>query len=341
MKKKLNFGLLAIGASVLLGTALLTPSSVSAEENEESANSGDSSIVGGTSISLMPVSKVLQISSSSNYEDKITVTNDGEDEIKIEVYAAPYSYVFSESEGIYKLGFNTENNFTQITRWITFDNGSGEWVKKSEFTVAAHSSLDVKYKISTPDNIPAGGQYAVIFAHTLTGVVSANGIKTEASPGMVIYGRSTEGETKVAASISDMKMEYGTIETEGTKKDAFHASAKVKNDGNVDFSAIGKLRVESILGGGNYETPSNAGRVSVIPETELSVSDEWEDSPSFGLYRVTWTVTAGEATETVETIIFVNPLPAIIIAILLLTIIIVWVTIVIRKRKERQSRLAV
>lgn len=340
MKKLFNIGILAASVMMFLCVGTVVSSGVYAEGEEEPATSDDATSVSGTSISLMPVSKVLQISSASVYEDKITVSNDGGEEIKIEVYAAPYSYVFSESEGIYKLGFNNENNYTQITRWISFDTGNGEWATKAEFTVPAHGSLDVKYKISTPDSIPAGGQYAVIFAHTLTGVVSSNGIKTEASPGMVIYGRSNEGETKISAGVSDLKVGYGTVEND-SRKDVFYASAKVKNDGNVDFSAVGKLRVESILGGGNYETPSNAGRISVIPEAELTVSDEWKDSPSFGLYKVSWTVTAGESTETIETIIFVNPLPAIIVLILVLTIIIVWVTIVVRKRKERQSRLAV
>ena len=180
----------------------------------------------------------------------------------------------------------------------------------------------------------------MIFAHTLTAVTSENGIRTEASPGMVIYGRSTEGEARVSASISDMSVKLG-VEENGSKRDNFVASAKVKNDGNTDFSAVGKLKVESILGGGSYETPNDKARVSIIPETELAVRDEWEDSPSFGLYKVTWTVTAGDATETIETVVFVNPLPFIIIVVLVLTIIIVWVTIVVRKRKERRSRLAV
>ena len=83
----------------------------------------------GTNISLSPVSKVLQISSNSVYEDHISVTNDGENDMQIEVYAAPYSYVYSEDDDTYKLGFNKENSFTQITRWITFKNSNGEYVK--------------------------------------------------------------------------------------------------------------------------------------------------------------------------------------------------------------------
>ena len=132
------------------------------------------------------------------------------------------------------------------------------------------------------------------------------------------------------------------IKSEGENvKNLINASAKVRNNGNVDFNASGVLKVEGIFGGAFYVTPSDRGRISVIPDAELVVSDSWEETPGFGLFRVTWTVTAGEETQTMERIMFINPMPFIIISIILLTIIIVWVTIVVRKRKERRSRLAV
>ena len=338
--KRTNLGVLLTGAVMMLSMGLASPFRAFAEEKTESEQSEEQTENRGTSISLMPVSKVLQLASDSTYEDTLTITNDGGKPMEIEVYAAPYSYVYSEEEDTYKLGFNNENNFTQIIRWITFDDGTGKWVKTAKYSIPANDSLAVKYRISTPSNIPAGGQYAVIFAHTLTSVISANGVRTEASPGMVIYGRSTEGETKIAPQISDMNVQLGVTEN-GTKRDNFYASAKIKNDGNVDFTAVGVLKVDGIIGGGSYETSANAGRISVIPESELLLADEWKDSPAFGLYKVTWTVTAGEETETIETVIFVNPLLAIIITIIVLTIIIVWIIIVSRKRKERHSRLAV
>lgn len=301
---------------------------------------GEAQTTGGTNISLSPVSKVLQLSSNSEYEDHITVNNEGDSDMKIEVYAAPYSYVYSENANEYQLGFNTENNFTQITRWITIKDASGNYVKNPTFVIAPHQSLELTYKISTPDNIPAGGQYAVIFAHTLTGVMSTNGIKTEASPGMIIYGRSTEGQTIVSAEISDAKISQ-TVDQDDKTVNKISASAKIKNTGNVDFSGVGTLKVDGIFGGGHYETTSPHGRISVIPESELVVSDSWDETPAFGIFKVTWTVTAGTETQTIEQLVFINPMPFIIITIILLTIIIVVIIIVVRKRKERRSRLSV
>ncbi len=322
---------LTLAMSLCVSFCLVAPSS--AEEKGETT--------GGTNISLSPVSKVLQLSSNSTYEDKFEVKNEGDNNMEIEVYAAPYSYIYSEEEDAYKLGFSKENSFTQITRWISFKDAGGNWVNdRPTFTIKAKESQEIEYKITTPNNIPAGGQYAVIFAHTLTGTVSSSGIKTEASPGLVVYGQSIEGEQIKTAEIKDLKIEKSTDQNGEIKTD-FFATAKVKNTGNIDFVAYGTLKVSSIIGFGGYETEEGKGRISVIPETELVVSDGWEDSPSFGIYKATWTINAADQSETIEKIIIVNPLSLIIVLILLLTFITVVIIIVVRRRKERRSRLAV
>ena len=338
--KKTTLRILALIVAFGLGFSVIGTAYADDEASTEESSSQEESPSGGTNISLTPVSKVLQLESNSVYEDKLTVKNEGAENMEIEFYAAPYSYVYSDEDDTYRLGFNNENNFTQIVRWITFKDQGGNYTKKATYTIEPGGSLDVSYKVSTPDNIPGGGQYAVIFAHTLTGTVSANGIKTEASPGMVVYGRSLEGETLVTAEISNMLFERSVSEN-GTTRNNFYASAKIKNTGNVDFNASGVMKVKPIIGSASYETPAGKGHISVIPETELVLSDEWEETPGFGLYKVTWTVTAADKTETIERVVLVNPLPVIFITILVLTIIAVCIIMVVKKRKERHSRLAV
>ena len=320
-----------------------------AEEGDNNTESSETAETPKTSLTLMPVSRTLQISSNSTYDGTLTVTNDGSEEMKVEAYAAPYSYVYSEEDGTYNLGFNNQNNFTQLSRWITIKNKDEEYVERPSFKIPAGESLNIDYKITTPSNIPAGGQYAVIFVQTVSGNINANGIHTEASAGMVVYGHSTEGETIIASEISGMEIGQGT-KTGGTMLESgeiqvtnnnFYGSAKVKNTGNVDFFARGKLKVEPIIGFSSYETPENGNLPSIIPESERVVSDEWTETPDFGIYKVTWTVTAGENTETIERVFFlINPI-VVILTIIVLTIIVVSIIIGVRKRKARRSRLAV
>lgn len=290
----------------------------------------------GTRISLKPTSKILQINSGSVYDETFEVTNDGGAPLRIEVYAAPYSYVYSNEEDLYKLGFNNENNFTQISRWITFKDLEGNYVERAEFTIEPGATLVVSFRISTPASIPSGGQYAAIFAHTLSSAISTTGIRTEASPGIVIYGRSTEGEAITSAEISDLNIEQKTVDG----KNGIFATAKVKNTGNVDFTANGVLKVEPIIGFGSYESPVTNGRMSIIPEAELVVSDAWTEAPGFGIYKATWKVTVGDTEEVIERVVFrISPIVAI-ITIIVLTIIVISIIMGIRKRKERRSRLS-
>lgn len=306
---------------------------------EDGEGAGEEIKKAATSISISPVSKLLQLEANTVYEDSFRISNNGSGILKFEVYASPYSYVFSEEENEYQLGFNNENNYTQIVRWITFKDTDGNYVENPRFVANPGETVQVEYRISTPASIPAGGQYAVLFAHTLSSDSASGGIKTEASPGLIVYGRSN-GETITDGEISDINIGQIVDDGEGSKN-VINASAKAKNTGNVDFMASGTLRVESIFGRTYYETPVTQGKTSVIPESELAVSDKWEGTPYFGLFRVTWTVTAANKSDTISQIILILPTPIIVVMILLLTIITIWIIVMVRRRKERRSRFMV
>ncbi len=340
MKSYAKFSALALAS--ILGFSLCQGLTAYAEGEQVD----QASLEAATSISISPVSKFLQLAASSTYEDSFKVSNAGSQPLNFEVHVSPYAFTQEEDGEDYKLGFNRETAYTQMTRWITFKDANGNYVENPKFTAAPGSSVEVSYRITTPSSIPAGGQYAVLFAHTLSNS-NAGGIKTEASPGLIIYGRSS-GDTITSGEIRGLELSQSkkTIENKDGKqeevnKNWINATAKVKNTGNVDFMAVGTLKVEGIFGRSYYETPTTKGRVSIIPETELSVSDAWEETPYFGIFKATWTVTAAGQTETISQIIFLLPLPILVIALLLLTIIIVWIIIMVRKRKERRSKFTV
>lgn len=351
MKDFIRKSTVATTAVVLLSSILILLS-VGSAYAEEGQNTEDNAqeLISGTSIGISPVSRILHLDPSSNYDSILKVINDSKEYATFEVYAAPYFYVRTEGSDSYSLDFSSENSYTQISRWISIKDTNGDYVKRPIFTVAPGESLEVSYRISTPESLPAGGQYAVLFAHTLSD--TTNGLKAEASPGMVIYGRVNGGETITASEISNMTISRTVTKNisvrEGNQdiqKSAtfnhINASAKVKNNGNIDFNARGVLKVEGIFGAVHYETPGDKAIISIIPEAELTISDEWEDTPSFGIYKATWAVIAGDEIQTEEMMIFlISPL-AIIITIILLTIIIIGIIILIRRRKVHRSRLTV
>ncbi len=331
--KKLSIKVLGLALLAVLGLGHAT--AVRAEGEDTSID------MSGTSISITPVSNIISLEANSTYDYTFKVTNGGDADMRFEVYAAPYSYTFVEEEAEYRLGFNKENSFTQIVRWLSFKNTDGVFVERPTFVAGPSETVEVAYRVTTPADIPGGGQYAVIFAHTISSNTSGSGIKTEASPGLVLYGRSA-GETKKQSEISGLEInqEY-TKKKGGTEENIKHinASAKIKNTGNVDFTAIGTLKVESIFGfGGSYETESGEAAISVIPESELTLTEEWKDTPWLGIFKVTWTVMAAGKTETTERVVVILPISVIIIAILVLTALALCIIIRIRKRKAHRSK---
>lgn len=339
------FSKLVCVAIILACLLVLSNYGITHAEDDPSSGSASQNVkVYGADISISPISEIIQLSSGSNYEKQFTVTNDGDDVVNFEVFVAPYSYIYSESDDTYTLGFTNENDYTQLTRWIKIMDSAGSFVRNPRFSIQGKESIDITYRINTPESMPAGGQYAVIFVHTLAEAGNNNGIKTEASPGIIIYGRA-EGETKISGEISGLGISQiitkdsgnGGVSTLGH----INATAKVKNTGNIDFNATAILKVEGIFGGAYYETPENKARTSIIPESELTLTDEWENTPVFGLYKATWTVTAAGETQTIDQMIFINPVPFIIVTIIILTIVVAWITIMLRKRKQRRARLAV
>lgn len=333
--KKSFLKVTCIISALIFSTFFCSLKNVVAEDGDDN----NEATKAATSISITPVSKILKLEPSTRYEDSFAVTNSGSEIMEFEVYAAPYSYVFSEEDNEYRLGFSNETAYTQIVRWITFKDKNGSFVENPTFKAEPGGSVEVVYRITTPSSIPDGGQYAVLFAHTLSATVLSNGIKTEASPGLIVYGRSNS-ETISSAEISGLQIRQ-TLNDGKDIKNIINASAKVKNTGNVDFMAYGKLKVTGIFGKSYYETPNNQGMVSIIPETELTVFDKWEETPYFGLFNVTWTINAADASETISQMVLIMPAPIIVILILLLTIVTIWIILMARKRKERRSRFMV
>lgn len=333
MKKTLIKQLLA---AFIISFALVGVSLPVYAEGEEAA--AQESVGVGTSISISPVSNILSIEANQTYDYSFKVTNGSDSEMTFEVYAAPYSFTQSEEDGEYKLGFSRENNYTQITRWITFADAAGNYSEKPVFTAAPNDTIEVKYRIVTPESVPAGGQYAVLFAHTLSSSsMEGSGIKTEASPGLVIYARAS-GETIKTSEISDLHINQTITNRKKEVYNHINATAKIKNTGNVDLTAVGTLTVQGIFGRSYYETPSGSAAISVIPETELTLSDEWKETPYFGLFNVTWKVVTSGNTQTITAVILIMPAPIIVAFLILLTIITIWIIMAVKKRNARRKK---
>jgi len=323
MIKRLARVLAAI--AIALGSILAAPA-VYAEDDTSSEESKPA-----IWLQISPVSNKVVLVGGEDNDYSFTVSNIGSEDFGYHVYASPYSV----SDEDYNVSFSTETNRTQIARWIQFYKEDGSLANEAHFNIKKGEKQTVRYRIAVPDSVPAGGQYATIFAESdeVEGDITSSGIKTVSRVGLIVYGH-TDGDTIDEAKITDFG--FKTFMTSGN----IVASSRVENNGNTDFEATYELDVQSLFGKQLFLKSSS---YNVLPDTARRVTTEWEETPMLGLYKVRYKVSAlnGEVTEEKTKIVIIMPIFIMILSIILLTLIIVWIIILVRKRKERKSRLLV
>ena len=255
----------------------------------------------------------------------IEVKNLGTETFRYRVYATPYA-VSGEN---YDVSFaeSESTSYTQIARWITFKDASGNYADEVFYEITPGETQYVYYRVSVPEDIPGGAQYAAIWAQAVNDDTNS-GVQAIAQAGAVVYGRSI-GTTKQTAEIYDMDF------TRFTFGGSLTAQATIKNTGNTDFSVNYSYTARTIFG---KELYSENRSMVTYPGTEYHIATEWEKTPIIGLFQVEYKISAASTTEVQRHLVLIMPIFAIVLLILLLTIIIVWIIIIIRKRKERKAR---
>lgn len=284
----------------------------------------------GVNLKISPVSNYFTVKPGDVQNYILTVTNDGTEDYSFKMYTAPY-IVLDED---YTINFDEEGatHYNQITRWVKFKDDSGAYVDNPVYNLKAGEEKTILYRISVPDDIPEGGQYCVIFAENINeSKMESTGVTAVSRVALTLVGHGY-GLTNNDAEIVDYSVSH-PFSLEGIT-----ASAKVKNGGNTDFEASYSFTVKSIF---DKVLHNSSMSFTVLPETERRFGLNWSEAPIFGVFKVNFSVAAGDSTRDEEHLVFIVPLFVIIITLLLLTAIIIWIIILVRKRKERSSRLVV
>lgn len=255
----------------------------------------------------------------------INVKNIGTGPVRFRVYMTPYVVKGEENE----LSFSDDENSSraQLVKWITVQNKEGEYVTETEFAAEPGESVKIPYRVAVPEEMPAGSQYAVIWAQIINDG-GGGGIETVGQVGAVLSGRSSEGVLETA-EISDYDF------TKFTFGGPLHASATVKNTGNVDFPVNYTYTAKTLFGKELYKKEDFT---AAYPDTTYHINLDWEETPFLGIFQVEWKVVAADMDRTESAVVVIMPIIVMIVVILLLTVIIVWIIIISRKRKERKAR---
>lgn len=273
---------------------------------------------------LMPMNQNISLKPGEVYEGSIKVINPSyatEDfEYKAEV--TPYGVVGQE----YTADLLSESDRTQISKWVKIQNPTG--------SIKPNESEEIKFTITVPENVPAGGQYATIAISSNKKASDADGVSVQNVFEMasIIYA-DIAGETVHDGEIQENNVPGFVFTTPVT------ISALLSNNGNVHETATFTITVSDVFTGRVIlPTDENAGVYSeyIMPETTRYTEREVSDLPALGLVKINQTIEYNGQTSTVEKNVFICPIWFLILMIATVAAIITAIVMLIRKHRRNK-----
>lgn len=251
------------------------------------------------------------------YTGTFLVQNTGTKEFDFTVGVTPYSVIDEK----YNPDYSSTNQYTDIAGWITFSQKNG--------SVKPNNEVEVAYSIKVPADVPAGGQYAMLYAEiNADDNTSGAGVAVARRVGMLLYS-NVQGNTRKTATIEENKISSFLF------KPPISATSIVKNSGNTHATAEYILQVYPLFGDEEvYTNEEDPAKLIILPETRRFNTVSWEGAPHLGIFRVKQTVKIFGEESTTEKLVFIIPLWFLFIILLIIFCIIFWIVSRIRNRNK-------
>ncbi len=253
------------------------------------------------------------------YTGTFKVINSGDVDIKYRIYATGYMVAYVENSDSYTQVFDQDGPYTGVAKWFTFSKDTGY--------LAPGEREEITYTINVPEDAPGGGQYAGIMAEIDNDEDQM--FVSKSRVGTLFYS-TIAGETRIDAKIIDNKIPSFLFNP------PIYATSLVENNGNVHLNASYILQVFPLFSDEEVYTNEEDPETHVVmPETKRFITTKWENSPSFGIFRVIQTVKIADQESKVEKLVILCPLWLIIVILALIFMMVFWL---VSRHKSRQRR---
>lgn len=261
---------------------------------------------GKNEMTLSPARADIDLKAGQPFTDSFRLYNTGETDFKIKFYTEAFQ---ATNDGYTT---QTDNHHSQLNKWIK--------LSISETTINAKESVEVKYTINAPKDLPDGGQYAVIFAEIINEAkADQTGVGTTSRLGMPIYA-TTNGQNRYDGKFHEIKtpgLVFGS-----SIKPSFNA----KNTGNTHYFVDRSIEIKNMFGNVKL-TDTRTGDV-VAPEVDRTLFFEWNNPALFDIATITVKASAFDSEhkpifDTIEhtkKVVFISPILLIGIIIIILII---------------------
>ena len=232
---------------------------------------------------------------------------------------------YSVTDENYSIDSETRTAYTDIVDWITFSQNEGH--------VEPNQNQEITVTVTVPDDVPAGGQYAMIYAEMVRDdELESTGVAVNHRVALLVFSE-VEGNTRREGQVLETKIPTILFNPPIT------ATSLVENTGNVHATAYYTLQVFPLFGDEEvYTNEENPATLTILPETQRFNSISWDGAPQLGIFRVRETVTILDDTETIEKIVFLCPIWFLFLILLIIFFVVFWLFSRIRSRRRPAAR---
>lgn len=278
---------------------------------------------------LTPTDQTIEMVPGKEATGKITVTNVGVVGYNIQLSTSP----FQANSETYALDFDIENVYTQLYKWISFEQES--------YYLEPGQSQVISFKINVPEGTAGGGQYAAILVRSEDGL--GNGATMQSVPQIasLIYGRISGAEMHPEAEVVEQKIPGFITDNQ------LIVSETTYNTGNVDFRLTHSVVVTDLFTNQvflnsnsrdeNGETIATKSMV-VLPGTARENTMVWDEAPNIGIYKVKQTITFLDEEVVKEKIVIFCPLWLLFAIIVLIILLALWIYLMVKRHKRKQPQ---
>ncbi|MBR3232856.1 hypothetical protein IKF74_01000 [Candidatus Saccharibacteria bacterium] len=219
---------------------------------------------------------------------------------------------FSVDEN-YQPVYENNGDYNQIVDWVTLENETG--------SVEPNATARINFAVHTPENAPAGGQYAIIRVQSdyeMMKQESENAINIQniMSIAHIIYAE-VAGETERGGEIFDANVPSFLFSGNIT------GSATIKNTGNVHSDATYTMQVFPLFSSEEVFTNEESPKTNlIIPGATRTTTVTWEETPAAGIFHVVYNANFEGANSRIDKYVIVCPLWLLFIIILALFLLI-------------------
>ena len=272
-------------------------------------------------LQISPVRLDLDLEPGTTSTGTFEVQNSGLKAYDFVLGVDPYS-VTDEN---YSIDSETRTAYTDIVDWITFSQNEGH--------VEPNQNQEITVTVTVPDDVPAGGQYAMIYAEMVRNdEPESTGVAVNHRVALLVFSE-VEGNTRREGQVLETKIPTFIFDPPIT------ATSLVENTGNVHATATYTLQVFPLFGDEEvYTNEENPATLTILPETQRFNSISWDGAPQLGIFRVRETVTILDDTETIEKIVFLCPIWFLFLILLIIFFVIFWLFSRIRSRRRPAAR---